>query len=160
MKNRILFSILLTVFSFVFSVSAKQEKYIKHTVVKGETITIIAQKYKITPYDIYKLNPDSQNGIQLDSVLLIPSSAVGISTNITPKPKITTLPPDNRIDSLHNIVDSLDQRIVKLRHDYDSAQAEVKIKIKYIKEKNAQDISNINNYTLDQRDSLWSTFKP
>jgi LysM repeat protein/ABC-type branched-subunit amino acid transport system substrate-binding protein len=95
MKNRILFSILLTVFSFVFSVSAKQEKYIKHTVVKGETITIIAQKYKITPYDIYKLNPDSQNGIQLDSVLLIPSSAVGISTNITPKPTTVAVQNEN-----------------------------------------------------------------
>jgi LysM repeat protein len=95
MKNRILFSILLTVFSFVFSVSAKQEKYIKHTVVKGETINIIAQKYKITPYDIYKLNPDSQNGIQLDSVLLIPSSAVGISTNTTTKPTSSVSQSDN-----------------------------------------------------------------
>lgn len=85
MKNRILFSIFLTVFSFVFSVSAKQEKYIKHTVVKGETINIIAQKYRITPYDIYKLNPDSQNGIQLDSVLLIPSSTVPNTTNTTPQ---------------------------------------------------------------------------
>lgn len=75
MKNRILFSIFLTIFSFVFTVSAKQEKYTKHTVAKGETINMIAQKYKVTPYDIYSLNPDSQNGIQLNSVLLIPSSA-------------------------------------------------------------------------------------
>jgi LysM repeat protein/ABC-type branched-subunit amino acid transport system substrate-binding protein len=76
MKNRILFSILLTVFSFILTVSAKQEKYIKHTVIKGETVNIIAQKYKVTPFDIYKLNPDSQNGIQLNSVLLIPPSTV------------------------------------------------------------------------------------
>ncbi|MES2409804.1 MAG: LysM peptidoglycan-binding domain-containing protein [Bacteroidota bacterium] len=75
MKNRILFSIVLTLFSFVFTVSAKQEKYTKHTVAKGETITMIAQKYKVTPYDIYSLNPDSQNGIQLNNVLLIPPSA-------------------------------------------------------------------------------------
>ncbi|MDN3676529.1 LysM peptidoglycan-binding domain-containing protein [Flavobacterium paronense] len=74
MKNRILFSIVLTVFSFVFTVAAKQEKYTKHTVSKGETINIIAQKYKVTPYDIYSLNPDSQNGIQLNSVLLIPAT--------------------------------------------------------------------------------------
>ncbi len=81
MKKRILFSIYLTVFSFVFTVSAKQEKYIKHTVVKGETISMIAQKYKVTPYDIYKLNPDSQNGIQLDSVLLIPPTGdVAVTT--------------------------------------------------------------------------------
>lgn len=89
MKNRILFSIFLTVFSFVFTVSAKQEKYIKHTVVKGETITIIAQKYKVTPYDIYKLNPDSQNGIQLDSVLLIPPSGE-VTAYIAPKVNPTT----------------------------------------------------------------------
>ncbi|MGL2967236.1 LysM peptidoglycan-binding domain-containing protein [Flavobacterium sp. XGLA_31] len=76
MKNRILFSILLTVFSFVVNASAMQEKYIKHTVVKGETVNSIAQKYKVTPFDIYKLNPDSQNGIQLNSVLLIPPSTV------------------------------------------------------------------------------------
>jgi len=76
MKNRILFSIMLTVFTFVFTVSAKQEKYKKHTVVKGETVNIIAQKYKVTPYDIYRLNPDSQNGIQLNSVLLIPPTGV------------------------------------------------------------------------------------
>ena len=75
MKNRILFSIFITIFSFVFTVSAKQEKYTKHTVAKGETINMIAQKYKVTPYDIYSLNPDSQNGIQLNSVLLIPTSA-------------------------------------------------------------------------------------
>ena len=75
MKNRILFSIFLTIFPFVFTVSAKQEKYTKHTVAKGETINMIAQKYKVTPYDIYTLNPDSQNGIQQDSVLLIPTSA-------------------------------------------------------------------------------------
>jgi hypothetical protein len=62
-------------------------------------------------------------------LLVVLLSSLLVATNITPKPEITTLPPDNRIDSLHNIVDSLDQRIVKLRHDYDSAQAEVKIKI-------------------------------
>lgn len=91
MKNRILFSIILTVFSFVFTVSAKQDKYIKHTVVKGETISIIAQKYKVTPYDIYKLNPDSQNGIQLDSVLLIPPSEVvsSASNTVTAQPTAT-----------------------------------------------------------------------
>jgi hypothetical protein len=91
-------------------------------------------------------------------VVLLTSALVFIS--IQPKPEVTVLPPDNRIDSLHNIVDSLDARIIILRHEYDSAQANIKTRIKYIKEKNAQDISNIHNYNLDQRDSLWSTFKP
>ena len=85
MKKRILFSIALTIFSFVFSVSAMQDKYIKHTVVKGETITIIAKKYRVTPYDIFKLNPDSQNGIQLNSVLLIPTAVPTNSSNLVKK---------------------------------------------------------------------------
>ena len=81
MKNRVLFSIFITIFSFVYTVSAKQEKYTKHTVAKGETINMIAQKYKVTPYDIYSLNPNSQNGIQQNSVLLIPTSASVVVIN-------------------------------------------------------------------------------
>ena len=95
MKNRILFSIFLTVFSFVFTVAAKQEKYNKHTVVKGETINSIAQKYKVTPYDIYKLNPDSQNGIQLDSVLLIPITTTVVVVPTTQNTTKNTTQNDN-----------------------------------------------------------------
>jgi len=32
----------------------------------------IAQKYNVTPYDIYQLNPDAQSGLKPNSVLLIP----------------------------------------------------------------------------------------
>ena len=53
---------------------AQPTNYKKHTVQKGETITQIAQKYKVTPYDIYRLNPDAQNGIQENAILLIPST--------------------------------------------------------------------------------------
>lgn len=87
MKNQWLFTILVIVFSISFSVAAKQEKFIKHTVLKGETVTQISQKYKVTPYDIYRLNPDSQNGIKLNSVLLIPSSSIN-SIEIVPEKSI------------------------------------------------------------------------
>ncbi|RTY94314.1 DUF2339 domain-containing protein, partial [Flavobacterium bomense] len=32
----------------------------------------IAQKYNVTPYDIYQLNPDAQGGLKPNSILLIP----------------------------------------------------------------------------------------
>lgn len=51
------------------------QTYLKHVVAKGETITQIAQKYKVTPYDIYQLNPDAKSGIQENSVLMIPGKA-------------------------------------------------------------------------------------
>jgi LysM repeat protein len=56
----------------------------KHTVAKGETITQIAQKYKVTPYDIYKLNPDAQVGIHENDVILIPASG---KNTVAEKPK-------------------------------------------------------------------------
>jgi LysM repeat protein len=68
--------------------AAKQEKYIKHTVVKGDTVNLIAQKYNVTPYDIFRLNPDSQNGIKTDTVLLIPPSSIG-TTSVVQKPMQT-----------------------------------------------------------------------
>ena len=49
------------------------QNFLKHQVIKGETITQIAIKYQITPHDIYELNPDSQNGIQPNQILVIPS---------------------------------------------------------------------------------------
>jgi hypothetical protein len=71
-----------------------------------------------------------------------------------------TPPVDNRIDSLSHIVDSLNNSYVKLKQDYDSAQANVKTEIQYIQTQNAKDISNIHNFTIDQRDSMWSTLNP
>lgn len=50
-----------------------QEKYTKHTISKGETISSIAQKYKIKSSVIYELNPDCRGVLKLNSVLLIPS---------------------------------------------------------------------------------------
>jgi LysM repeat protein len=59
----------------------------RHTVAKGETVTQIAQKYRVTPYDIYKLNPDAQAGIKENDVLLIPSGAqIAAPTAIASKP--------------------------------------------------------------------------
>ena len=77
------------------------------------------------------------------------------------KPVRSIVPPiDNRIDSLSHVVDSLNVSYIKLKQEYDSAQANVKTEIQYIQIKNAKDISNIHNFTLDQRDSVWSTLNP
>lgn len=53
-----------------------QVKNTTHKVEKGETIAQIAQKYSVTPYDIYQLNPDAQGGLKPNSILLIPKKSV------------------------------------------------------------------------------------
>ena len=73
MKHFITLCIASLIFTFsVFS----QEKSSTHKVEKGETITQIAQKYNVTPYDIYQLNPDALTGLKPNSILLIPKIAV------------------------------------------------------------------------------------
>ncbi len=84
--NRILIS--FCIFFFSVTSSAFAQSYTKHTVGKGETVTQIAARYKVTPYDIYRLNPDSQGGIKENDVILIPSSTVA-KTAETPKVKTT-----------------------------------------------------------------------
>jgi LysM repeat protein len=69
MYKRVIYILVL-----VFTLSLFGQNYSKHTVLKGETITQIALKYKVSPLDIYNLNPDAQSGVQLNSVLLIPVS--------------------------------------------------------------------------------------
>ena len=49
-----------------------QQNFIKHKVESGETVTKIAQKYQITAANIFTLNPDAQNGLKPDMILLIP----------------------------------------------------------------------------------------
>lgn len=67
MIKRVIYIFVLIVTATVFG-----QNFEKHKVEKGETIAQIAQKYSVTPYDIYKLNPDAQSGLKPNSVLLIP----------------------------------------------------------------------------------------
>lgn len=81
---------------------------------------------------------------------------------LTHKPEATIQPPikDNRIDSLEQVVNKLHTDLLKSRHDYDSARANVRTEIEYIRIKNAKEINDISSYSVDQRDSLWTTFNP
>src|SRR6187431_2039506 len=81
------FSVLFLSVLFVTMSTQAQEKFEKYTVSKGETIYQIAQKFKITPSDIYKLNPDAQNGLKPNSVLLIPKNNSKNPVVSTNKPK-------------------------------------------------------------------------
>ncbi|WP_339886933.1 LysM peptidoglycan-binding domain-containing protein [uncultured Flavobacterium sp.] len=69
--NQIKKIVLLIVLISFNSFAQPNKDYVKHTVLAGETVTQIAKKYKITPYDIYTLNPEAKNGINENQILLI-----------------------------------------------------------------------------------------
>ena len=93
--NKNMFKRVFCLIVLVFTTTVFAQSYTKHTVAKGETIASIAQKYKVTPFDIYKVNPDAKNGIQPSAVLLIPKT-----TQIAPKPAASTTPKTK----LHEVV--------------------------------------------------------
>ena len=79
--------ILFFLLSISCSLFAQEKDYVKHTVTKGETIKDIAARYKVTPYDIYKLNPDSQAGIKEKDIILIPAASHKNMPNTAAAPK-------------------------------------------------------------------------
>ncbi len=62
----------LLFFGVSFGVFAQEP--IRHTVVKDDTITGLVRKYGVTVHDIFTLNPNSRNGINLGEVILIPQN--------------------------------------------------------------------------------------
>ena len=46
--------------------------YFFHTIERGQTVYAIATMYGVTPDDIYRLNPDSKEGIKAGATLKIP----------------------------------------------------------------------------------------
>lgn len=73
------YSTLLSLVFFVTCNAFSQEKVVKYTVSSGESINQIAVKFKVTPYDIYALNPDARNGVKPNTVLLIPTNGAKAS---------------------------------------------------------------------------------
>lgn len=75
------FLLFLLVFQLNIFLGLAQEEISKHTVVKGETVTSIARKYRVTPNDLYQLNPNISEGIKEGQVIVLPDSAIKIQSD-------------------------------------------------------------------------------
>lgn len=73
--------LIIFILSFVQTLYSQQANTY-HVVGSGETLSTIAQKYKLTPYDIIKLNPNAVNGVKEKEVLIIPKSVVPSATPV------------------------------------------------------------------------------
>jgi LysM repeat protein len=60
------------VFTLFFNKITAQDSIIEHKIQKGETAYFIAQKYKVSVDEIYKLNPESQSGISDNQIIKVP----------------------------------------------------------------------------------------
>jgi cell wall-associated NlpC family hydrolase len=67
--------LIVTLFLLNNFVLFSQEHTTKHTIVKGETISSIAEKYDVKQSAIFKLNPNAKNLLKLNSIIVIPVTA-------------------------------------------------------------------------------------
>jgi LysM repeat protein len=74
-----------------------QKNTSEHTVVKGETVSSIARKYKVTPNDLYQLNENIFDGIKEGQVILVPESMIKTQSN-------KVKPVNNSAQSVNEIV--------------------------------------------------------
>ena len=59
---------------FFFTTFLFSQNTIKHTVVEGESVYVIAKKYGVAEADIYEFNPKAKGALlQLKTVLIIPN---------------------------------------------------------------------------------------
>lgn len=146
-KNRILFSFLI-VFLVSCSLFAQDKNYIKHTVSKGETIKQIATKYKVTPFDIYTLNPDSQTGIGENDILLIPAS---IQKETVSKPEIQQVKPVSEVSSKPKTTSSSKTHIAKPKETLYSISRDYNV--------NVDDLKSLNEEALKDGLKIGQTVK-
>jgi LysM repeat protein len=69
------------VFVLSFNKITAQDAIIEHRIQKGETAFFIAKKYKVSVDEIYKLNPESQNGIKDNQIIKIPVHSLQNTTS-------------------------------------------------------------------------------
>ncbi|HEX8576055.1 MAG TPA: LysM peptidoglycan-binding domain-containing protein [Flavobacterium sp.] len=110
---------------FWVSVAFSQTNYKKHVVTKGETITQVAAKYKIAPADIYRLNPDSKNGLKPDMVLLIPADATA-KVKEAPKPLINKIKVQSHTVAAKETIYGLAKMYNITTQDLENANPEIK----------------------------------
>ncbi len=67
MKNTLLrLFLLLGVFTSVLGQGFKE-----HKIIEGESLNSIVQKYQVSPYELYQLNPDLEEGVNVGDVLVL-----------------------------------------------------------------------------------------
>jgi len=91
---------------FLNHVCFSQQTNIYHVVSKGETLSKIAQKYNLTPYDIIKLNPNAKNGVFEKDVLIIPKTDVDAQSTLlsSKNDKIATVKTEKNPNKLFHVV--------------------------------------------------------
>jgi LysM repeat protein len=136
-RQTTLIIITLLIAALTFS---QEKKYAIYKVKSKETITSIARKLGITPYDLLKLNPDANDGIAIDEVLIIPNKNYKngkVIKLVVEKPVVETQAKESIVVvDQDSIKDGVLYHTVKFQETLYSLSRKYKVKKKKIKKLN------------------------
>lgn len=106
---------LVLFFTSCVAKNSMQDPYVRHTVQKGETVYSISKKYQVTPFDIYRVNPDAKDGIKENSTLLIPQTVSATSTNTEDEDAIVTTHKVAKKETLYSLAKQYSVSVADLK---------------------------------------------
>ena len=74
MSLKTIFVLFVGMFMMFSCATLGQQEYASHKVKEGETISSIANKYNVTVYELYRLNPEARGNINPGMVLVLPGN--------------------------------------------------------------------------------------
>ncbi len=105
------------------------QSYVTHKILLGETIEGIATKYSVTPYNIYKYNPEARGKLVVGNLLVISSASDLESSTINEaKKENKTIVVDTVNKPLHFISHKVRRRdnLFRISKKYDVSVADIK----------------------------------
>ena len=159
MKRFLLVLVLVLAFGFT---AVEAQNFSTHQVKKGETIESISERYFVTPFDIYTLNPDAKKELKANTVLIIPISK-------SKKPKVTI---NKELQGFKEHKTRRKETLYSLAKKYDVSEDDIKkynkflyakalrkgdkLQIpKYKITKIVEEIATNNTYTVKPKEGKW-----
>lgn len=143
--------IVLCLFFQVLSSGAFAQAYKYHIVAPEENVYRIAQQYGISTEDIYKLNPDARNGVNVGSKLVIPIQKDSNSDSEITQRQATTFR-DHKVQR--------QETIYSLAKQYDVSEDDIKRYNKHLYSKELQSGETIKIPVFAQKEVKQTTTTP
>lgn len=83
------------------------DKYLNHTIISGETLFGLTQKYHVTEEELKKVNPELNNSFRAGTVIKIPVKAITVNQGYTANDAVTEInkstEPDQKTELAENV---------------------------------------------------------
>lgn len=122
MKKHILVLLALLFVSLTYA----QQEFKTHAVKEGETLEQIARKYRVTPFNLIKYNPEAKNGVTPNTILVIPVASGERSDMVLSDEEAASGAKEKEVERFIRHRVKRKETLFGLAQEYDVTEAEIK----------------------------------